>query len=67
MYFGHKHLETGPNCLHELAASLKYDMPLNYSKFQLDRVARYTNDGVATYALRSSQSSHLNFFVVAKK
>ena len=27
MYVGHKHVETGPNCLHELATFLKYHMP----------------------------------------
>ena len=29
MYFGHKHLETGPNCGHKIATFLKYYMPLN--------------------------------------
>ena len=29
MYFGHKHIETGPNYLHELATFLKYHMPLS--------------------------------------
>ena len=28
MYFGHKHVETGLNCSHELATFLKYHMPL---------------------------------------
>ena len=28
IYFGHKHFETGANCLHELATFLKYHMPL---------------------------------------
>ena len=28
MYFGHKHVETEPNCLHELATFFKYHMPL---------------------------------------
>ena len=28
MYFGHKHVETGRNRLHELATFLKYHMPL---------------------------------------
>ena len=28
MYFGHKRVETGPNCSHELATFLKYHMPL---------------------------------------
>ena len=28
MYFGHKHVETGPNCSHEFAIFLKYHMPL---------------------------------------
>ena len=28
MYFGHKHVETGPNCSDELATFLKYHMPL---------------------------------------
>ena len=28
MYFGHKHVATGPNCSYELANSLKYHMPL---------------------------------------
>ena len=28
MYFGHKHVETGPNCSHELATFFKYHMPL---------------------------------------
>ena len=28
MYYGHKHVETGPNCLHELATFLKYHIPL---------------------------------------
>ena len=32
MYFGHKHVETGPNCSHELATFLKYHiMPLRIS------------------------------------
>ena len=34
MYFGHKHLETGLSCLHELATFLKYHMPLKmYTNF----------------------------------
>ena len=28
MYFGHKHVETGPNYSYELAIFLKYHMPL---------------------------------------
>ena len=28
MNFGHKHVETGPNCSHELDTFLKYHMPL---------------------------------------
>ena len=28
MYFGHKHVETGPNCSHGLATFFKYHMPL---------------------------------------
>ena len=28
MYFGHKYVETGRNCLHELSTILKYHMPL---------------------------------------
>ena len=28
MYFGHKHVETRPNCSHKLATFLKYHMPL---------------------------------------
>ena len=28
MHFGHQHVETGPNCSHELASFLKYHMPL---------------------------------------
>ena len=28
MYFGYKHVETGPNCSHELATFLKYHIPL---------------------------------------
>ena len=28
LYFGHKHVETGPNCLHELATFFKNHMPL---------------------------------------
>ena len=31
MYFGHKHVEIGPNCSHELATFLKYHMPLNFA------------------------------------
>ena len=27
MYFKHKHVEIGPNSLHELATFLKYHMP----------------------------------------
>ena len=29
MYFGHKHVETGPNCSYELATFLKYHMSLS--------------------------------------
>ena len=29
MYFGFKHVETGPSCSHKLATFLKYHMPLN--------------------------------------
>ena len=29
MYFGHKYVETGPNCSQELATFLKYHMSLN--------------------------------------
>ena len=28
MYFGHKHVETGPNCSHDLATFPKNHMPL---------------------------------------
>ena len=35
MYFGHKHVETGPNCSNELATFLKYHMPLIKPKFSL--------------------------------
>ena len=28
MYFGHKHVETGLNCLHKVGTFLKYHMPL---------------------------------------
>ena len=28
MYFGHKHVESGPSCSHKLATFLKYHMPL---------------------------------------
>ena len=31
MYFGHKHVETGPNCSHELPTFLKYQMSLKSS------------------------------------
>ena len=30
-YFGHKHVETGLNCSHELSIFLKYLMPLTTS------------------------------------
>ena len=33
MYFGHKLVETGPNCSHELATFLKYHMPLRLDTF----------------------------------
>ena len=36
MFYGHKHLETGPNCSHELATFLKYHMSLNKIKTFLD-------------------------------
>ena len=29
MYFGHKHVETGPNCSHELVTLLKYHILLH--------------------------------------
>ena len=29
MYFGYKHVETEPNCSHELATFLKNHMPLH--------------------------------------
>ena len=29
MYFGQKHVETGPNCSDELVTFLKYHMPLS--------------------------------------
>ena len=29
MYFGHKHVETGPNYSHELSTFLKYHMPVS--------------------------------------
>ena len=32
MYSGHKHVETGPNCSHELATFLKYHMTLSFGK-----------------------------------
>ena len=31
MYFGHKHVESGPSCSHKLATFLKYHMPLRKS------------------------------------
>ena len=36
MYFGHKHVETGPNCSHELATFLKYHMHIKstYDRFK---------------------------------
>ena len=33
MYFGHKHVETGPNCFQELVTFLKYHMPLSKLNF----------------------------------
>ena len=32
MYFWNKHVETGPNCSHELAVYLKCHMPLKNKK-----------------------------------
>ena len=32
MYFGHKHVDTVPNCSYELATFLKYHMPLRIGK-----------------------------------
>ena len=29
MYFAQKHIETGPNCSHEIYNFLKYHMPLS--------------------------------------
>ena len=31
MYFGHKHVETRPNCSHGITTFLKYHMPLRES------------------------------------
>ena len=30
MYFGYKHVETGPSCSHKLVTFLKYRMPLTF-------------------------------------
>ena len=35
MYFGHKYVETGLNCSHELATFLKYHMPLILPEFKI--------------------------------
>ena len=32
MYFGHKHVEIGGNCLYEIATFLMYQMPLIFKK-----------------------------------
>ena len=37
MYFDHKHVETGPNCSHELSTFLKYHMPLRGHSLVRDR------------------------------
>ena len=34
--FGHKHVETGLNCSHELSIFLKYHMPLRYTSVLRD-------------------------------
>ena len=37
VYFGHKHVETGPNCSHELDTFLEYHMPLSCVKLVFER------------------------------
>ena len=36
MYFEYKHVETKPNCSHELATFLKYHMPLSQFIFKIE-------------------------------
>ena len=38
MYFGHQHVETGPNCSHELATFPKYHIPLKSTAYFLLRI-----------------------------
>ena len=38
VYFGHKHLETGPNYSYELATLLKYHMPLKLIILIIDQI-----------------------------
>ena len=37
-YFGHKHVETGPNCSHELATFLKYHVPSRLRQGILNKI-----------------------------
>ena len=48
MYFGHKLVETGPNCSHELATFLKNQMTLMLQKNML-------------FTLRQNETEMLNF------
>ena len=53
MYFGHKHVETGPNCLHELATFVKYHMPLNLTKLSFYNLNSYQFNKVYIITLKS--------------
>ena len=56
VYFGHKHVETGPNCSYEVATFVKYHMPLN----RIIRIERKTCVNISQDLL----SLWLNVYVV---
>ena len=59
MYFGHKYVETGPNCSHELATFLKYHMSLK--GFEMSR-KQYLQKGIIVRPLlmhaKTSENPH---------
>ena len=58
MYFGHKHVETGSNCSHELATFFKYHMPLNSDNLQIKKIRTVrTNSAMRERELKGTQRS----------
>ena len=72
MYFGHKHIETGQDCSHELATFLKYHMPLKtlHGHFALTMSSKKTFHSVCENPVRKEKhgrGSHLRSLMEKQK